>query len=489
MRKRLYYTIIGCVYVLSLWAVEVHIADPKSWTQTDLAPYVNQTVTFDAPMFLLYKNSVMLSPYCQSASNYVTLSGNYTKSTRDRTFSRDLKAKVKRSTSGNYYLEYVSGKFDGNTRETLRGGLDSLQINARGNATLLVCAANLEYYLALTSGADRGPASAKEHQTQRTKVIKALSRINADIYGLCEIEKGTVAVQEICDDLNKAHADRKYTFVNNGLSPRGTFTTCLFVYDANRVRPIEKLEKSQVEVDDRKYMMYFIDNETDEGFIFSINHFISKVSGDDSRRVNEANAVDDMYKSYKNYCHDEDLLIMGDLNAYADEKPITVLLDDGNRTDLHSYFHPEGSYSYLYGSAIGYLDHAIVNETMLPQVTGMQAFHVNSDESYTIEYPSGDTTMFRYSDHDPVVVGLHLLPVNVNELKIQTIGEDLRVLKGRGGYVRIFDMYGNLLYQHTLTNDNFKVSSTEEVPCMGHGCYVVHVYYNGENHVTRFIRP
>jgi len=498
--KRLYFTLLNCVMMLSLWAVEIHIEDPKSWTNAELAPYLGDTVTFDSPMFLLYENSTKLSPYCQSTNTYVVLSGNYPRSTRDRTFSRDLKAKVLQSSGGTYYLAYVGGKFDGNTRETLKKGLDSLQIDKVGEHTLLICAANLEYYLKVNVGQGYGPKSSEEHEKQRTKVRQALALINADIYGFCEIEKGTAALQEICNDLNSAHSDRRFTVVNNGtvLSKEDTYTTCSYVYDANKVHPFSKLGESQTGVLNRKYMQYFRDNETDEGFIFSINHFKAKVGEGDTeaKRIAEANAVNALYNSYKTYCHEEDLLIMGDLNAYAGEKPITILLEadeskkSDDRTDLHQYFHPEGSYSYRYGGEVNYLDHAIVSPSLLPQVTGMQAFHVNSDEEdCTYDTKCNDGTMFRYSDHDPIVVGLRLMKGSASDLAIATIGENLRVKNGEGGYVRIFDMGGNLLYQHTLDSDNYTVFSKEEVPCMGHGCYVVHVYHNGLNHVTKFIRP
>jgi len=491
--KRLSFIFISCVITWSMWAVEVHIADPKTWTSQDLASYVNQTVTFDAPMFLLHKNSVKLSPYCQDDKNYVVLNGTYPRSTRDRTFSRDLEAKVKWSNNGNYYLEYVSGSFDGNTRETLRDrGLDSLQINAKGEARLLVCAANLEYYLVKNLGTGYGPDNQQQHNVQRQKTRKALAKINADIYGFCEIEQGTAALLEICNDLNAAHPNRNFSFVNNSTSSAaGSYTMTAFIYDVNKVHPAGSIYESQIGVKNRKYMQYFIENSTNEGFIFSINHFKAKVGGGDTEatRIAEANSVNELYNKYRYYCHEDDILIMGDLNAYANEEPITILLQDGSRTDLHQYCHPEGSYSYLYGSAIGYLDHAIVNSTLLPQVTGMQAFHVNSDETDAIAYQSGDTTMFRYSDHDPIVVGLNLSKNASTELKVLNFGENLCVQNGEGGYVRIYDMNGYLLYQCVIESNNCTIFSSEEIPCMRQGCYIVHVYHNGVNHVTKFLRP
>jgi len=460
-----------------------------------LSEYVGQTVTFDVPMFLPYTSGNSLSPYCLAtgvSSNMVTLQ-NAPSRERARTYSRDLKARVVAQGS-TYTLQYISGTFDGNTRETLSKGLDSLQIDKVGKHTLLVCATNLEYYLVKNFGTGFGPDNQKQHDAQRAKTKQALALINADIYGFCEIEQGTAALQEICNDLNAAHPDRSFTYVKNSTSSSaGSYTMTAFAYDANKVHPSGAIYESQAGVRNRKYMQYFVENATKEGFIFSINHFKAKTGGGDTEatRIAEANSVNSLYYSYKNYCHEEDILIMGDLNAYPNEQPVTILLQDGNRTDLHAYFHPEGSYSYLYAGQPGYLDHAIVNTTLLPQVTGMQAYHVNSDEKdcYTYDGYCNDGSMFRYSDHDPIVVGLRLTGKEDTDLKVLNVGDNLCVRNGKGGYVRMYDLQGNLLYQHTVDNDNYTIFSDINVPQMGHGCYLVHVYHNGVNNVTKFLRP
>ena len=63
----------------------------------------------------------------------------------------------------------------------------------------------------------------------------------------------------------------------------------------------------------------------------------------------------------------------------------------------------------MYGGRAGYIDHALCNSTLYKQITGMAAYHINSDESDNYTYDkSDDRTMFRCSDHDPVLVGLKL---------------------------------------------------------------------------------
>jgi hypothetical protein len=118
----------------------------------------------------------------------------------------------------------------------------------------------------------------------------------------------------------------------------------------------------------------------------------------------------ELYKSYsgnKNV-RDKDVLIMGDLNCYAFTAPIKQLKENG-MIDLHRAFHADTSYSYMFGGMASYIDHALCNKTMYWQVTGMSGYHINSDEDDNYNYQrSNDTTMFRCSDHDPVLVGLRL---------------------------------------------------------------------------------
>ncbi|MCQ2342658.1 MAG: hypothetical protein MJZ75_04100 [Paludibacteraceae bacterium] len=375
-------------------------------------------------------------------------------------------------------------------RNYILAGPDMRQIDMRGEHSLLVCAANLEYYLVRNFGTGVGPDNQKEHDTQRTKTRKALSLINADIYGLCEIEQGTAALQEICADLNAAHKERNYTWVNTSATETGgDAIVTAFVYDTKKVLPLgSRARDVSSGVKERKYLQCFKELATEESFVFSMNHF-KAYSDQNVARVAEANALNSEYDSYKKYCREEDLLIMGDLNCHRGDEPISILLDDGTRTDLHRYFHADSSYSYYYQGRYDYIDHAICNVTLLPQITGMQAFHCNSRESYRCEYQYGDTTLFRYSDHDPILVGLRLSSSAINELTVLNYGADIHIHNGEGGFVRIYDMNGNLVYSRTLESNDELIVPNEEIPMMHSGCYVMHVYHNGQNNIRKYIRP
>lgn len=381
----------------------------------------------------------------------------------------------------------------------LMAGPDLKQIDKNGQHRILVCAANLEYYLATPEAwrTGYGPSDSWEHSIQKEKVCSALSVINADLYGLVEIEGGGVAAGEICAELNRRRPDRNYKFINNGTSSGSSFTTCIYVYDSNVIAPHgDYLGSSNTEVSNRKYIKTFREVATGEKFNFSINHFKSKAGdGSDDRRNHEALAVNTLSK--QSAVMDPDVIIMGDLNSYWNESPISILLEnDGKdlRTDLLQKFLDDTTrYSYYY-SGYNYLDHAIVNTSMLPQVTGIQAFHCNSkytDGQYG--YPTREKSIRRYSDHDPIIVGLRLNGTHVDPsgLSISELGSDLIISSNKGGYVRIYDYCGNFIYQQQLseatviTTDNLEKAFAS---ALRPGVYIYHIFYDGKVRTYKFIK-
>ncbi len=115
---------------------------------------------------------------------------------------------------------------------------------------------------------------------------------------------------------------------------------------------------------------------------------------------------------------DPDVLILGDLNSYAKEDPITMLESKGY-TNLIERFNGSKAYSYAFDGQWGYLDHALGTASITRQVTGVADWHINADEpsvlDYNTEFKSANQVSslyapdeFRISDHDPVVVGLDL---------------------------------------------------------------------------------
>ena len=492
------------LYVTAIGQAHITIDNPSTWSGEALRPYIGQTVIFDVPVVVCSNanGNYIVSPWrrfhpeshgfpgSEDYQSTVRVNGSCMFSISGiNNYHRcgekiiGLKARVISTSS----LTFQGGTWSGNTRADLEAGIPDL-----GDYRLLVCGFNVENYF-MTWGS-MGAYSYAEHQAQRAKVHKALKKINADIYGLVELQKGDDAINEIVNDLNKAIPERHYKYFSGDAS--GTFQKVDFVYDENTVEPINTPVGTDEEVADRKKMICFREKETGEKFIYSINHFKSMNTGDEYRRVNEAKAVVKLYNTYKQNknIHEKDVLFMGDMNCYAFTEPIKVFTESG-MIDLHRAFHGDSSYSYMFGGMASYIDHAISNGTMYRQVTGMSGFHINSDEDDRYNYQrSSDETMFRCSDHDPVLVGLKLDSTlvydptpQINACEILS-GESKKMIiqnaytDGQQSFYAIYTINGWLVEQKKITSPLYEV----ELPNPA-GVYIVTVYYDGQIYQRKMI--
>lgn len=374
-----------------------------------------------------------------------------------------------------------------------------------GNCNLKVCGFNMEYYLTTPHAGGIGPATQTELDRQHTKIVDALLAIDADIYGLVEIEQGQTALTKLSQALNSATASNHYNFINDNGTVNGTYTKVAYLYRSDKVAPYQSLKNNNSTGPvNRKKLQAFTLKSNNERFIFSINHFKAKsgcssASGADAdqgdgqscynaARVAEANSVITSIKTNNAYYADEDALVMGDLNAYAEEDPIQTFVNAGY-TDLQIQFHADSAYSYVYRGEAGYLDQALANETLVSQVTGVTVFHINADEPSMFEYSGTkyQPDMYRSSDHDPVVVGLRLGEnVNVNTLPFEKrvkiypaiVDEILHIDNAENAYVQIFAMSGIKIHQEKLTSGWLNVNDLGLIP----GVYIVRVL--GENKIA-----
>ena len=317
----------------------------------------------------------------------------------------------------------------------------------------------LNYFSTLDSGPDicgparnlecRGADNENEFQRQRDKIIEALVRIDADIVGLIELENtDNTAIQNLVDGLNARYGVATYTFINTGTIGSDAIRDA-FIYKPSTVTPVgsfailtSAVDPRFIDTRNRPALAQTFENVAGERFTVAVNHFKSKGSDcggapdDDPQQGNcngtrtlAAQALVDWLASDPTDSNDPDFLIIGDLNAYDKEDPIEairagadgVLGTPDDYTDLEFLFGGEYAYGYLFDAQFGYLDYALAIQSLVPQVTGSAAWHINADEPDILDY---DTTFkkdaqdalyapdpFRSSDHDPVIVGLNLMPV------------------------------------------------------------------------------
>jgi predicted extracellular nuclease len=280
---------------------------------------------------------------------------------------------------------------------------------------------------------------------QRTKLLAALTGLDADVIGLNELEN-TTGVEPLADIVAGLPG---YAYINTGVIGTDAIKVGM-IYRPAKVAPVGAYQILD-STDDPRFIdtknrpslaQTFQDLSTGGRFTVVVNHFKSKGSdcidvgdpdlGDgqgncSQTRMLAAQALVDWLATDPTGSGDPDFLIMGDLNSYAKEDTIDAILagsDDvagtgDDYTNLISHFQGDYAYSYTFDGQAGYLDYALVSASMFAQVTGAADWHINSDEPDVLDY---DTTFkpleqdvlyepnaYRTSDHDPVVVGLNLV--------------------------------------------------------------------------------
>jgi len=296
----------------------------------------------------------------------------------------------------------------------------------------------------------RGANNQTEFDRQWPKTVENLVGTGAAVIVVNEIENdgygSTSAIQFLVDKLNAKAGAGTYAFVNpdtsNGTNSLGTDAIKVgIIYKPSVVTKVGTtatlnntafVNGGDGAARNRPALAQaFQENSTGNRFIVVGNHLKSKGSACDTAdagdgqgncnvvRTNAANELVDWLEfTNPTGTGETDILIMGDLNSYAKEDPITAIKNAGY-TNLIETFGGTYAYSYVFDGQWGYLDHALASASLLPQVTSAMDWHINADEpavlDYNTEYKSaGQLTnlyaadAFRTSDHDPVVVGLTL---------------------------------------------------------------------------------
>ncbi|HOY22301.1 MAG TPA: ExeM/NucH family extracellular endonuclease, partial [Cellvibrio sp.] len=311
----------------------------------------------------------------------------------------------------------------------------------------------------------RGADTPTEFARQKAKIVSALAGLNADVIGLLEIENDGYdnysAIAELTAALNAATGSTQWAYINPNLSKIGTDEIAVgIIYRKDRATAI-----GQAAILDSTVEPLFIDTKNrptlaqsfraiqGRGVItLAINHLKSKGSdcldlgdadtGDGQgncniTRTHAAQALVSWLSRKPTGVNDGDFLIIGDLNAYAKEDPITTITSAGY-TDLIQKFGGAGAYSYVFDGQAGYLDHGLASKSLSPQVLEAADWHINADEpislDYNTEFKSASqitnfyaSNAYRSSDHDPLVVSLKLIidldndgDVDSNDIKIVT---------------------------------------------------------------------
>lgn len=316
---------------------------------------------------------------------------------------------------------------------------------------------NVLNYFVNFGGEARGAGNPEELARQQAKIVAAVAELDADVVALQEIENSSkftpadpfAALRTLVDALNAVEGAGTWDYVRAG-EPAGTtgdFISNAIIFKPAALTPVgEPVVADDPEAWDNArepIAQTFAPTGVAGGDAFTVigNHFKSKGSGDGANadtgdgqgasnpdRVQQAEALAVFAAEVAAAAGDEDVLLLGDFNAYSLEDPIDVLRAAGY-TDLAPAFAP-GDYTYVFAGQSGSLDHALSSPSLTAKVTGVDVWNINAVESFAYQYDGYEPLFapdpYRASDHDPVVLGIDLddPPVLCGGVEATIVGTD-----------------------------------------------------------------
>ena len=301
----------------------------------------------------------------------------------------------------------------------------------------------------------RGADSLNEFNRQRDKIVSAILAMNADVIGLMEMENdgygAQSAIQDLINGLNAASpAGTTYSFIRPYFELGTDAIKVALIYRVETVIPVGAAATTYDPPFDfrRPPLAQTFQQKTTNGrFTVVVNHFKSKSCSNadgmnadqndgqgcwNAERTQAAQTLTVWLETHPTGSPDTDVLIIGDLNAYTMEDPVTTIQAAGY-TNVITASGETNAYSYVFNGQSGTLDHALASTSLTTQVTGVTEWHINADEPRILDYNEefksvaqqalNTSTPYRASDHDPVIVGLSLqsdgpLPALPNNVSI-----------------------------------------------------------------------
>ncbi|MDN7126064.1 ExeM/NucH family extracellular endonuclease [Pseudidiomarina sp. 1APR75-33.1] len=289
---------------------------------------------------------------------------------------------------------------------------------------------------------ERGAGTLVEYERQLAKLVAAITAMNADIIGLNEIENDgfaeTSAIAQLVAEVN-AQSDAEWAFVSFGDAEYvgSDAITNALIYRTDRAAETgTAVFTTEVPFDFGNrppIAQTFHDLVNEDEVTVVVNHFRSKGgcnssaaegdkdSGDgqgcwNATRVQAAEKVLEWIANDPTGRDVEDVILVGDFNAYGMEDPVQAIIDAGY-TDLQFAALGAENHTYVYDGLSGSLDHAFASTSLNDKVVATVNWNINADEpqvfSYNTEYKSEvnlanyyNEDPYRSSDHDPVVVAM-----------------------------------------------------------------------------------
>ncbi|MCX6874049.1 MAG: ExeM/NucH family extracellular endonuclease [Verrucomicrobia bacterium] len=303
--------------------------------------------------------------------------------------------------------------------------------------------AGISAYNFFTELGSRGATNATEFDRQRAHLVAALVSIDADIFGLSELQNngyGTgSALAALVAALNAAVTNGSvYAFVSHTGYPAPPVDAdaimCGFIYKTNTVELVGNSVFNADSIFIRPPLAQtFRKSSNGEKITVCVNHFKSKgVAGTNYQdqdqgdgqgannytRTQQSQALATWLTTFPTGDSDPDILIIGNLNAFAKEDPIASLVKAGY-TNLTERDQGATGFTFNINGQWGHLDHALATPGLAARVNRAEAWHCNSPEPRTLDYNTefksanqqlmnSGATPWRFSDHDPILIGINL---------------------------------------------------------------------------------
>ncbi|MFQ3580187.1 MAG: ExeM/NucH family extracellular endonuclease, partial [Bacteroidales bacterium] len=314
----------------------------------------------------------------------------------------------------------------------------------------------------------RGAETLEEFQKQKTKLISMIVQLNADILGICEMENdgdGSLsAIADLVKGINSILGTDMYAYIKDPQNSEGGTgkddVKNSIIYNKTTVTP---LNNSFSDVNYSGYSRMpiaqtFKLKNSSESFTVVVNHFKSKLlqgaTGDDAdqndgqgpynfTRKEQAHKLCSFLQTIPNKTGNNNIVILGDFNAYFQEDPIDIIRSYGYSTVL------ENHYTYNHAGLFGALDHIFATNDLKPSISGSAVWHINADEPAYLDFKTTlyfSPDQFRCSDHDPVLLGLNFQK------------SDYKISDKTNSIIKFVSYYkGNIIFAILPTNTNSKV--------------------------------
>lgn len=307
----------------------------------------------------------------------------------------------------------------------------------------------------------RGASTLVEFNKQRTKIIGAITALNADVVGLLEVENDGFGEQSALRDLVKGLNDKAaadvWAFVDFQAEKIGTDAiTSAIIYRKDRVKelgtaaftttvPFDYGNRAPV----TQTFSHLVSGDTvqvvvahlrSKGSCPSDKTDLANIDTGDGQgcwngvRVTAAQTLSDWLATNPTQLTlaagqtiaDQPTLILGDINAYLMEGPIDAFAAKGY-TEVSNAMHGSMQHSYVFDGESGSLDHAFANAALLAQISDVTEWHINADEPLILDYNEEfksetakanfySPSAFRSSDHDPMIVSVKYSQPTVNKV-------------------------------------------------------------------------